>query len=186
VEGLIAVIAGASAGSISLVGFGVDSFIEVTSGAAVLWRMSVDADEPNRERREVRTLRIVGACFVALAVYVGFEAISDLVTRTGPEQSIPESFSRLCRWWSCHCSHAQNVESAERLAAPQCTPTRNRRSSAPICPPFSSAVFSATWFGPSGGLIPSPLSSWCRSSPKKVSRGYVAIRVATKAPDELP
>src|SRR5438132_521083 len=88
-EGLIAVIAGAVAGSISLVGFGVDSFIEVTSGAALLWRMSVDADEANRERREVFTLRIVGVCFIALAMYIAFEAISDLVAKKGPEHSIP-------------------------------------------------------------------------------------------------
>jgi hypothetical protein len=40
------------AGSISLVGFGIDSFIEVTSGAALLWRMSVDADVQRRERNE--------------------------------------------------------------------------------------------------------------------------------------
>ncbi len=44
-EGIVAVAAGVIAGSISLVGFGVDSFIEVTSGAALLWRMSVDAEE---------------------------------------------------------------------------------------------------------------------------------------------
>jgi divalent metal cation (Fe/Co/Zn/Cd) transporter len=43
-EGLVAVSAGVLAGSISLVGFGIDSFIEVTSGGALLWRMSVDAD----------------------------------------------------------------------------------------------------------------------------------------------
>src|SRR5947209_18245890 len=43
-EGLIAVAAGVLAGSISLVGFGMDSFIEVTSGATLLWRMSVDED----------------------------------------------------------------------------------------------------------------------------------------------
>ena len=43
-EGLVGVIAGALAGSISLVGFGIASFIEVASGAALLWRMSVDAD----------------------------------------------------------------------------------------------------------------------------------------------
>ena len=50
-EGLVAVVAGAFAGSISLVGFGVDSFIEVTSGIAVLWRMSVDSDIHRRERK---------------------------------------------------------------------------------------------------------------------------------------
>src|SRR5712672_2853159 len=74
-EGVIALVAGWIAGSIALVGFGVDSFIEVTSGAALLWRMSVDADEEQRERIERATLRIVGACFLALAAYVGYEAL---------------------------------------------------------------------------------------------------------------
>jgi len=66
-EGLIAVAAGIVAGSISLVGFGMDSFIEVTSGATLLWRMSVDADVESRERNERLSFRIVGICFVALA-----------------------------------------------------------------------------------------------------------------------
>ena len=87
-EGLVAVIAGAFAGSISLVGFGVDSFIEVTSGATLLWRMAVDSDERTRERNERISLRIVGACFLALAAYIGYESISDLVNRKAPEHSI--------------------------------------------------------------------------------------------------
>jgi divalent metal cation (Fe/Co/Zn/Cd) transporter len=88
-EGLVAVIAGASAGSISLVGFGVDSFIEVTSGATLLWRMAVDSEEHSRERNERLSLRIVGACFLALAAYISYESVSDLMRRRAPEQSIP-------------------------------------------------------------------------------------------------
>lgn len=85
-EGLIAIGAGAFAGSISLVGFGVDSFIEVTSGAALLWRMSGD-DESRREHREAVTLRIVGGCFIVLAAYVAYEAVMDLVSRSSPKPS---------------------------------------------------------------------------------------------------
>src|SRR5437868_14931830 len=66
-EGLVAVISGAMAGSISLLGFGIDSFIEVTSGSTLLWRMSVDADEQRRERNEKISLKVVGACFIALS-----------------------------------------------------------------------------------------------------------------------
>ncbi len=88
-EGLVAVIAGAIAGSISLVGFGIDSFIEVTSGIVLLWRMSVDADVRQREQNEKFSLRIVGICFLALAAYVGYESISDLANRKAPEHSIP-------------------------------------------------------------------------------------------------
>lgn len=88
-EGLVAVVAGALAGSISLVGFGIDSFIEVTSGAMLLWRMSVDADAVKRERNERLSLRLVGVCFLALALYVGYESVSDLISRRAPEHSIP-------------------------------------------------------------------------------------------------
>jgi divalent metal cation (Fe/Co/Zn/Cd) transporter len=88
-EGLVAVFTGAIAGSISLVGFGIDSFIEVTSGATLLWRMSVDADEQRRERNEKLSLRIVGICFIVLAAYVGYESISDLLSKKQPEYSIP-------------------------------------------------------------------------------------------------
>lgn len=88
-EGLVAVVAGALAGSISLLGFGIDSFIEVTSGTVLLWRMAVDADVRKREQNEKLSLRIVGGCFLALAVYVAYESISDLVSRKAPEHSIP-------------------------------------------------------------------------------------------------
>src|SRR4029077_15024984 len=89
VEGLVAVIAGAFAGSISLVGFGIDSFIEVTSGSVLLWRMSVDADVQRRERNERRALKIVGACFLALAAYVTYESAMDLWSKKAAEHSIP-------------------------------------------------------------------------------------------------
>lgn len=88
-EGLVAVIAGAIAGSISLVGFGIDSFIEVTSGAALLWRMSVDAEAHRRETNERKTLRVVGVCFLALAAYIAYESASDLLARRAPEHSLP-------------------------------------------------------------------------------------------------
>lgn len=88
-EGGVAVVAGSLAGSISLVGFGIDSFIEVTSGAALLWRMSVDSDEAQREHHERSALRIVGVCFVALSIYIAYEAVADLAARRAPEHSIP-------------------------------------------------------------------------------------------------
>src|SRR5947199_4410471 len=88
-EGLIAVGAGVLAGSISLVGFGMDSFIEVTSGATLLWRMSVDADVESRERNEKLSLRIVGICFIALALYITYEALSDLISKTAHKDSLP-------------------------------------------------------------------------------------------------
>jgi len=88
-EGLIGIAAGLLARSISLVGFGIDSLIEVTSGATLLWRMSVDADIERREGNERLSLRIVGGCFLALAAYVTYEAVSDLIRKSAPGPSIP-------------------------------------------------------------------------------------------------
>src|SRR5437879_7240185 len=88
-EGLGAVVAGAIAGSISLVGFGMDSFIEVTSGSVLLWRMSVDAQVQRRELNERRALRIVGVCFLVLAAYITYESVLELWSRRAPEHSIP-------------------------------------------------------------------------------------------------
>jgi divalent metal cation (Fe/Co/Zn/Cd) transporter len=88
-EGLVAVVAGAIAGSISLVGFGIDSFIEVTSGSVLLWRMSVDAEVQRRELNERRALRIVGVCFLLLAAYIAYGSALDLWSRHASEHSIP-------------------------------------------------------------------------------------------------
>lgn len=87
-EGAIALVSGIFAGSISLVGFGIDSFIEVTSGSVLLWRMSVDSDVHRRETNEKRALRIVGACFLLLAAYITYDSISDLWSKRAPEHSI--------------------------------------------------------------------------------------------------
>jgi len=88
-EGLVALMAGALAGSISLVGFGIDSFIEVTSGATLLWRMTVDAEEQTRERNERFSLRIVGTCFLILSAYIAYESVADLISQKVPKHSIP-------------------------------------------------------------------------------------------------
>jgi divalent metal cation (Fe/Co/Zn/Cd) transporter len=87
-EGLVAVVAGAIAGSISLVAFGIDSLMEVTSGSVLLWRMSVDADVLRRERNERRALRVVGICFLFLAAYIAYESAVDLWSKRAPERSI--------------------------------------------------------------------------------------------------
>ena len=87
-EGLIAVVAGLVAGSIALVGFGFDSLIEVTSGTVLLWRLYADVDEARRERVETISLRIVGICFVVLAVYVTYDSVTSLTKREVPEESL--------------------------------------------------------------------------------------------------
>lgn len=85
IEALVSVAAGAIAGSTSLVGFGVDSAIESSSGLVVLWRFR---EEHHDEARERRALRLVGISFLLLATYVGYEAIRSLWLRDGPDVSI--------------------------------------------------------------------------------------------------
>lgn len=88
-EGVIAIVAGLVAGSVALVGFGFDSLIEVTSGSVLLWRLHADENEERRERIEAISLRIVGLCFVLLAVYVAFDSIKSLWMREPPDESFP-------------------------------------------------------------------------------------------------
>jgi divalent metal cation (Fe/Co/Zn/Cd) transporter len=87
-ECVVAVVAGAASGSIALVGFGLDSAIEVTSSVAALWRLRHDADHAARERAERRALRVIGACFLLLAAYVAGDALVTLGRREAPDVSI--------------------------------------------------------------------------------------------------
>ncbi|HKO99339.1 MAG TPA: cation transporter [Pyrinomonadaceae bacterium] len=87
-EGLVAIGAGLIAGSIALVGFGFDSLIEVTSGSVLLWRLHADVNEERRERVEAISLRIVGALFVLLALYLTYDSVESLITREAPEESL--------------------------------------------------------------------------------------------------
>lgn len=87
-EAVIAVGAGLVAGSIALVGFGFDSAIEVTSSLAAVWLLSKYRDEARREARERATLRVIGACFLTLAVYVLYDAVKTLVRREAPDESL--------------------------------------------------------------------------------------------------
>ncbi len=85
-EGSVAVGSGLIAGSIALVGFGIDSFIESLSGAALLWRLHLD-DLRRREQAEATALRLVGIGFLILAAYVGFDAVKSLIHREPPQES---------------------------------------------------------------------------------------------------
>ena len=87
-EGLLSVGAGLFAGSVALIGFGVDSFIEVTASLAAIWRLGVDADARRREVAERRALRIIGLCFLALAAYIAVDATRSLIGRVTPDASV--------------------------------------------------------------------------------------------------
>jgi divalent metal cation (Fe/Co/Zn/Cd) transporter len=83
VEGVIAVLAGLAAGSIALVGFGLDSVVEMSSGLIILWQFHHAVPES----RERQALRLIGLSFFALATYVGFESLRSLLGDAEPESS---------------------------------------------------------------------------------------------------
>jgi divalent metal cation (Fe/Co/Zn/Cd) transporter len=86
-EAFVALGAGLAAGSISLVGFGIDSTIELAASLTATWRLTADTNPRSRERAEFIGLRIIGALFLMLAVYVAYESIEALVLRTQPAVS---------------------------------------------------------------------------------------------------
>lgn len=90
VEAVLAVGAGVRAGSIALVGFGLDSVIELAAASALFWRLGLErrgAPAADVERGERRVLRFVGGTFLALAVYVVAQAGWMLWSRAAPEES---------------------------------------------------------------------------------------------------
>lgn len=87
IEGFVAVRAGVVAGSVALVGFGLDSFIEVTAAAVLLWRMRLPDDDDRVEARERVAHWVVGATFIALAGYIIVQTAYILATGQEPESS---------------------------------------------------------------------------------------------------
>jgi divalent metal cation (Fe/Co/Zn/Cd) transporter len=83
VEAVVALAAGTVAGSTALIGFGLDSVIEVASATAVAWQFSA----VDHQRRERVTLRIIAVSFFVLAAYVGYESTSALLGGHRPEHS---------------------------------------------------------------------------------------------------
>jgi divalent metal cation (Fe/Co/Zn/Cd) transporter len=86
-EAAVAVGAGAFAGSIALIGFGIDSLIESLSGGILLWRLR-QAEAETDESRERLAHRLVGISFLVLALYVAVEAAKSLLRHEQPEASI--------------------------------------------------------------------------------------------------
>jgi len=84
-EAVVGIGAGLIAGSIALVGFGVDSIIESFSGASLLWRLQ---SHETGEKREQLALKVVGISFFVLAAYVAVDAAKTLVQREPPDASI--------------------------------------------------------------------------------------------------
>jgi len=89
IEGLVAIAAGITAGSIALVGFGLDSYVEVASGLVLIWRLRKHGfGDEQEEAAEKKAVLFVGATFLLLALYVTYESGKKLLFHEHPDESI--------------------------------------------------------------------------------------------------
>src|ERR1044071_2330025 len=90
IEGVVAIASGVAAGSIALVGFGVDSYIEVASGLVLIWRLRKHgfSDDEEEEAAEKKAILFVGATFILLALYVTYESGKKLWFQEHPDESL--------------------------------------------------------------------------------------------------
>ncbi len=86
-EAVAAIVSGLMAGSVALMGFGLDSMIEMGAGTVLIWRLRSDSDNGRRERVERISLRMVGVSFFALAAFVTWESVSSLRSHEVPSRS---------------------------------------------------------------------------------------------------
>lgn len=89
-EGFISIIAGAMAGSIALIGFGLDSFVESLSGGVMIWRFRKLGKLSKEEEKDIegKATKLIGYTFFVLAIYVLYESISKLVFQEIPDSSL--------------------------------------------------------------------------------------------------
>jgi divalent metal cation (Fe/Co/Zn/Cd) transporter len=89
VEGVVGLTAGIIAGSISLIAFGLDSGIEVSTSLVLMWRLAQERRGGCMAEHDRRATRAIAVCFGVLAVYVTFEAVAQLTAQRAPDVSVP-------------------------------------------------------------------------------------------------
>jgi divalent metal cation (Fe/Co/Zn/Cd) transporter len=160
IEGVIAVAAGLVAGSIALVGFGFDSWIEVAAAAVVLHRLRAEIrDGQVDERKERRALRFIALTFFALAIYVTVEGARDLLTASRPETStvgiVLTGVSIVVMPWLAHAKRKAGHAMNSRLVLADAAETK-------LCAWLSVSTFAGllgfallgwTWIDPVTGFV---------------------------------
>ena len=158
IEALVSVIAGALAGSVALVGFGVDSLIESASGATLLWRL-----QDGGEARERLAQRLVGVSFLLLAGYVGIESARALIEREPPEATLPgiliAALSLLVMPWLARqkCMLAGRIDSGALAADSRQTSLCAWLSAILLVGLAMNAFFGWWWADPVAGLLMVPI-----------------------------
>lgn len=89
VEGVVAVVAGIAAGSVSLIGFGVDSAIEVSAAVILAWRLRQERTGDCTQGADAWATKAIAVSFAALGVYVAVESVRVLASASAPDASVP-------------------------------------------------------------------------------------------------
>lgn len=120
VEGIVSVAAAHAAGSVALLGFGIDSFVETASGLVLIWRLRAERhalDPEEIERLDKRAHKLVGFSLFLLALYVAIEATRTLITQERPQPTMVgiaiTSLSLAVMWWLARAKYrtARHLES---------------------------------------------------------------------------
>jgi divalent metal cation (Fe/Co/Zn/Cd) transporter len=106
IEGVVAIAAALAAGSVALMGFGIDSFVESASGSILIWRLLVErraTDEERIEQVERRARKLVAASLVLLAAYIAWDSITSILAGERPQPSLVgiglAAVSLAVMWW---------------------------------------------------------------------------------------
>jgi divalent metal cation (Fe/Co/Zn/Cd) transporter len=106
VEGVIAIAAALASGSVALLGFGIDSFVESASGSVLIWRLRAErraTDEERMEQVERRAQKLVATSLVLLATYIAWDSITSILAGDRPEPSpvgiALAAVSLVVMWW---------------------------------------------------------------------------------------
>ncbi|MFI0107947.1 cation diffusion facilitator family transporter [Streptomyces parvus] len=160
IEGIIAIAAGTVAGAVSLIGFGIDSGIEVAAAVVVLVRLlaEIKGGEPD-EAKERRALKFIAITFFALAAYVTVEGIRDLLGGEKPDTSIVgivlTGLSIVIMPWLARAKRRAGLEMNSRLVVADAAETKLCAwlSVSTFVGLLAFAAFGWTWLDPVAGFV---------------------------------
>lgn len=160
IEAGVSIVAGLLAGSTALLGFGVDSAIESSSGLVLLWRLQ---DDQEHTERETAALRLVGLSFLALAAWVGYDAVASII-RSEPPSASPvgiavAALSLVIMPWLAHRKRqvAGDLESRALEADSRQTSLCAYLSAILLAGLLLNALLGWWWADPAAGLVMVPI-----------------------------
>ena len=121
IEGVVAIGAALASGSVALLGFGIDSFVESASGSVLIWRLHAErrtTDQERVEQVERRAQKLVAGSLVLLAVYIAWDSITSLLSNERPEPSLVGMVLAVCSlvvmWWLARAKHRVGIALGSR------------------------------------------------------------------------